>query len=188
MFLVLLLSAATVARAATDPRELIRKRGDVANLIANPAVQRELKLTGVRKENAVEAAARLARQGASHERCDAELSKVLDPQQVRRLHEIRYRVLDALAVLDPEVSARLALTPVQKRKLDEARATGDREWDELSETIKRTRFRNPEQPRKLVESYLQRVNESLLTVLTEGQRARFQEMKGTPMPDLPGRP
>jgi hypothetical protein len=185
--LILLFCTPTTVLAATDPRELVRKRGEVTSLILLPAVQRELGLSGEQKEKVVESARRLARTGASHEACDTDFAKLLDATQMKRLHEIRWQILDSEALFDPEVAARLKLTPEQARKLAEARTANDEAWDQLSQTIKRTKFRSPEQPRKLLDTYKEEANRRLLEVLTEDQRAKFREMKGPPAPpDLSG--
>jgi len=106
----------------------------------------------------------------------AEVDAKLDDTQKQRLQEIAIQVNGAAALNDPSVVGQLNLSDEQKKKLEDVRAENSKavedamsDFGDLSREERRDKFRT------LAETS----DSNLLGVLTDEQKKKFDEMKGT---------
>jgi hypothetical protein len=159
---------AQVARAEAAP-------GTPLALLAQPRVQKELKLT----DKQVTAVKGLA---ASVNKKDAKLAdaldaakKALEPEQLARLKEISYQARGGQALADAEVSEALKLTKKQK---DEIGETWQDEEKKLKMLLAVARFRNAEAMRTFVSNHRKEAAKKMLGVLSDEQKKQFTKMQG----------
>lgn len=119
------------------------------------------------------------------------ISDVLLPHQLERLDQIALQMLGVRALEDKEVQQELGLTEDQKQQMQKAR-------EQMAEKM-RAMFApgadRPENPRERIESLRKETEQSVLAVLTAGQKEKFEKMKGPKFdlgfaelfPRMPGR-
>ena len=101
------------------------------------------------------------------------LDKLLDPAQRKRMQEVYIQVNGAGALQDESVAKALQLTDEQKEKLEEVR---DASRDEFMNAG--LRDLDDEARAKKIEELAKSRDDKAMAVLTEEQRADFEEMKG----------
>jgi Spy/CpxP family protein refolding chaperone len=199
--LALLLAASQSALAQRGPggggRNFGRLMGgwSKAALATLPDVQAELKMTDEQKTKTTEIYDKLASDlrelfGSSfgkftetmderdkfNREASAEVNKLLEPDQQKRLQEIAVQLNGPRVLYDASVVEQLQLTDEQKKQLDEAREDNSKRIAEVfSKQLSRDERR--EEFRKLAEEG----DAKLLAVLTDEQSKKFDEMKGTPI-------
>jgi hypothetical protein len=113
-----------------------------------------------------------ARMGRKHQ--EAFVSRLLQPQQIRRLHEITLQQQGGLALGNKQVADELQLTQAQRRQVD---GILEKLADQIGQGFQQRR--GPEGRQQLRESR-QAVAEKLLALLTTEQENRWQELTGAP--------
>jgi hypothetical protein len=112
---------------------------------------------------------------------DAELTKILKPEQYTRLRELDLQLWTTNAILrDPELWTKLGITADQQQKLGEL--------DLKFTTESRAEFaaggaRNPgeQQPRPSAQDRRQALEDQVLALLTPEQKAKLTELEGKPV-------
>jgi Spy/CpxP family protein refolding chaperone len=180
-------------RSAGEPEAGSRRgaseSGDMGfGLLRIPEVQKDMGLTDAQKVQILTLSMEM-RDGQRD--MGRKLELVLRPEQLRRLKQIRLQNEGAAALLSAEVSSTLELSPEQLRQL---KALRDQVRKAMQQIIEETKGLTPEQRRaKMPEilEVLQKVrtetSEKASDVLTEKQRAKFDELQG-PKIDLSGKP
>lgn len=114
----------------------------------------------------------VARMGRKHQ--EAFVAQVLQPQQVRRLHQIVLQQQGGLALGNKQTADELALTQAQRQQADAIleKLAGDlgQEFQQRRGPEGRQRFREARQA----------AGEKLLALLTPEQETRWQELAGAP--------
>jgi hypothetical protein len=101
-------------------------------------------------------------------------ARILGPEQLNRLQQIRWQCLGALAVFDDEMARRLELTDAQRERLAKLRTAEDvRLEDELS----RIRFESSVDEKRFIINFW-RNDRAILGVLTKEQRERLEQSLG----------
>ena len=154
------------------------RRGQLVDLAAHPEVRREIKVTSDQEPRLNEVVSQLKTKKVRHLEARAEIAKVLKPDQVQRLDQVRLQVLDGLALDDPEVVKTLGLDAERMHRLDEARKVNAVEEDKMADVMKRARFRSAEDRNAFIAKYHKAAGERLAAVLSDEQKAKFREMKG----------
>jgi hypothetical protein len=164
-------------------------------LLSQSSVQKELRLTpkqiqfidstvqkqfaGRRRGQGPQAAAQpspgargAARMGRKHQ--DVFVAQLLQPQQVRRLHEITLQQLGGLALGNKQTADDLQLTLAQRREVDTV-------LEKLAGQIGQgfQQRRGPEGRQQMREAR-QAAGEKLLALLTTDQESRWHELTGAP--------
>ncbi len=104
------------------------------------------------------------------------LQEVLLPAQLQRLDELAMQRRGVMALNDPEVQKSLGMTAQQVEKLDEVRSE--------QETAMRDKMREARQSgdrssmREKMGEYREQLEQSVLSVLSTDQKAKFEKMKG----------
>jgi len=171
--LLLLLAAAALA---ADLRW-----GGLAQLVNQPAVQRELQVTAEQKARLTSVADELQASRASHKQSRDSLAKILTAEQIDRLEQVRLHVLDGLALEEPAMADQLNLSADQRMSLKTAVAENAADEREMDDVMKRARFPNAKSRRDFIKKYRVKANERLLRILTFPQKERFQKLKGKPL-------
>ncbi|MEM9367350.1 MAG: hypothetical protein AAGD07_15260 [Planctomycetota bacterium] len=124
-----------------------------------------------------------AKQQQVEEELRADLEVILLPDQMDRLDEIHLQQRGVRALADPDVQAKLTLSPQQ---VEEVKAITDSMGDRVREVFQSG---DREQMRELMEAARDEVEAETLGVLTTEQKAKFEELKGEPfeMPEREGR-
>ncbi len=156
----------------------------VSGLLAQPAVRQDLKLSD-EQEKAIDGFAEKrgklvwggrnpgeeGQRGADIEANEVSCFEVLRPEQAKRLRQIVWQQRGAMAFNDPEVADALHLTANQKESLhsiaEESRPPG------------RPGDHRPDGGRHS-EDFWKGVNDRLMSVLSEEQRAKWKELTGEP--------
>lgn len=103
-----------------------------------------------------------------------ELAKVLKPEQLKRLHEIKLQVAGWAALANPEVSKELAITDEQKEKITKL--------TEESRAAMRGLFAGgsggADGSREKIAEARKAADEKYAAVLTDDQKKKFEELKG----------
>jgi Spy/CpxP family protein refolding chaperone len=161
-----------------------------ARLLVVEAVQSELKLTDDQKAKAAEINETLSKSRRelfqkiakdSHERSekvaeldkktDASIEELLDAQQEKRLKELLLQVNGASELLKSNMAEALQITKEQHKKLTEA--------NRANAKAKKDALENFDGDRQAKTLELQREGDKkLLSVLTEEQKKKFEEMQG----------
>ncbi len=102
------------------------------------------------------------------------LDEVLLPEQLERLEEISLQTRGTMALMDPEIAAKLNITEEQKAKFEEIRNKSGERMREVFGSGDRDKMRE-EMAKVRKES-----DDASLAVLTAEQRKQFDEMKGEP--------
>jgi hypothetical protein len=155
--------------------------GRIAQLVANPGVQRELHLTPAQKSQLTSVVDELQDSRAAHTQARDALSKVLTADQIKRLEEVRLHVLDGLSLEDPAIADQLNLSADQRKSLKKAVAENATDEREMNDVMKRARFPNPKSRRDFVKKYREKASERLKSFLTGLQKEQFQKLKGKPL-------
>ena len=129
--LALLLLLAAVALAAD------LRWGGLAQLVNQPAVQRELQVTAEQKARLTSVADELQGSRASHKQSRDSLAKILTAEQIDRLEQVRLHVLDGLALEEPAMADQLNLSADQRMSLKMAVAENAADEREMDDVMKR---------------------------------------------------
>lgn len=107
---------------------------------------------------------------------DKAVSRILRPEQAKRLHQIALQAAGARALADPKVASELSLDDSQKDKIREAGEEQMKKMEELRGESGGDRDKRREKMADLRRETDERIRE----VLTPGQRARWKDMLGEP--------
>lgn len=102
------------------------------------------------------------------------LLEVLTPGQMERLEQISVQVRGAGALADPKIAKKLALTEEQTQQLINKR-------DEIRDTMRekmREIFQSGNRDPSKLETLREEIDQDVLSVLTDKQRAEFDSLKG----------
>lgn len=110
------------------------------------------------------------------------VDEILLPHQLDRLEEIRLQVRGTSALADAKVQEDLGLTAEQKTKLRELREKAEADirgaFEGLRELSEEARRAKMAESREKMQKAIKDVAEQAMGVLTDQQRAKFEEMKG----------
>lgn len=175
-------------------------------LIANPAVQEELKLTEEQKQLLQDLRNDLRQKMASLREIEDRqqrfqrmreitqeaqelLDAILEPNQKTRLEQIELQLQGPRALLRRDVAEKLGLTEEQRSKIREI-------FESLRPDFSRIREMSPEERRQFFQSMRERAEKAqqeALAVLTPEQKEKWEKMLGAPFdvsrlrPRFPGR-
>lgn len=115
-----------------------------------------------------------------------ELAKILKPEQMKRLEEIRIQQAGPAALNFPDVAEKLKITDEQKEKMGKAREESQAKMREL---FTGARDGDREAARAKIAELRKETEEKVLAVLSEDQKKQFEDMKGKKfdMPENAGR-
>lgn len=187
--LVIVVASGTPARPADE--KMVPGEGAIeVMLLRQKSVQEDLKLTSDeakqihafttkqhKKAEAIEQGSESDRGQKYHELTrenEKFVTEILEPAQLKRLHQIMLQKAGLMMVTQPKVAAALNLTEGQKEKAHEFQQEAHKEWVELHhDTSKESRGE------KL---HMHQVNsrKRLMSLLTDEQEAKYKEMSGTP--------
>ncbi len=159
-----------------------RWAGRLAEIAIHPDVRREIGLTTSQGRELDRVVERLERDAEPRPEVRTEVSKVLKPDQIKRLEQIHLQVFDALGLEDPEIVKVLGLDDGQRRRLDEAIKGIAGEERKMLDVMKRARFPTAEARHRFVEKYREAANARVRGILNDEQKARLETMKGKPFP------
>lgn len=111
---------------------------------------------------------------------DRAVSRILKPEQVKRLHEIALQVAGARALSDPKVASELSLDDSQKQKI---REVGEEQMKKLEE-MRTAAGGDREKMREKMADMNRETEQQLREVLTADQRSRWKTMIGEPFKGL----
>jgi Spy/CpxP family protein refolding chaperone len=112
----------------------------------------------------------------------AQIKEILQPEQMKRLKEIRLQVIGVSVLLDPEVAGALDLTDEQKSQIRDVIADGRKAVKELTggdqqlspEERQKNAIENQDKIKEVVKTH----DEKAMEVLTAEQRERLKKMSG----------
>jgi len=108
------------------------------------------------------------------------LAKILLPHQLKRVKEIGVRLRGVGALSDPEIAAKLKLTDVQKKKIEEATRASMESMRERARKIFEDADGDREKMREGFRKLRDEASAKVLAVLTADQMKQFEQLKGEP--------
>jgi len=186
--------------AAAQGRGFFGRGGNLAMLLGNESVQKELKLDDKQIEKAKELADKTGEemrdkfqelQGLDQEERRAKMQEInreisssslkaagefLKPEQIARLKQIAYQVRGSQAFNDPEVAKKLNLTDAQKNDIQSIQQESFQEM----RTIFQENQDDPEARMKKMNELRKQTLSKVLSKLNAEQRKTWKELLGSP--------
>jgi hypothetical protein len=174
--------------------------GGVSMLIGNESVQKEIKLDDQQIEKCKELAtanrekgqklrdelqgvdqeeARTKRQAFAKEMNESTWKSVgefMKPEQIKRLHEISYQTMGAMAFSDPDVAKKLSLTDAQKGDI---KTINDESMAEIRQ-IFQDNSDDREAAQKKITEHRKETLSKIVAKLNDEQQKTWKEMLGAP--------
>jgi len=189
--MALVIAAAWVTPARPADEKMVPGEGAIeVMLLRQKSVQADLKLTSDeakkihaftthqhKKAEAIHEGSEGAREAKYQELARENenfIAEVLEPAQIKRLHQIMLQKAGLLMVTQPKVAAALGLTQEQKAKALELQQETHKEWVELHHATSKE-----DRPAKMHE-HQTNSRKRLMAILTDEQEARYKEMSGAP--------
>jgi Spy/CpxP family protein refolding chaperone len=152
----------------------------VINGMTIEQLQKELKLTDEQKTRLVQLA--MVRSG-NHEATEKRLTVILKPEQLERLKQIQMQFDTASAIVKADVAKELGLTAEQRSKIAAvSKQTKEKALKELRGAKgAKGAAKAGDQKAKFAEAQekvRKEINEKVIEILTQEQRAKFEKMQG----------
>ncbi len=156
--------------------------GYLTSLVVLEPVRRDLNLGGDQVDQVTRLVERLQRENLSKAQIDEAFlaSNILSPSGINRLGQIRLQYLGAAALFDPKVQKLIGITPEQKVRLGEVRAS---EEEQLKASISLSRFDSAESLRLYVIEFW-RHDSALRSLLSFDQEERLRQAMGRIYPGI----
>ena len=163
---------ANVAGAAEEPQSTPQTLGAGFELLLNEKVRDDIGMTDAQGEKLRSLASQFYADPANAVKT---LGKILTPQQVQRLKQIKLQVAGAAGLSIPEVAKALALTDEQRDKLKTLAAEYR---DKTHAAVQGAKKKNYKQVRAIMADMRAKQLEAAVQVLTPPQRKKFDKMRG----------
>ena len=151
-------------------------------LLLYPVVQKDLHLSAAQQEKAGEILSRAAKRLDQPAHLVRPVMDVMNADQRKRIHEIRYQILLSRGVLAPDLIDKLELSSDVKTQLNKILAENDRQNSILHQRLKSENLRVPGVRDKLKRKYYDPARKRLLGALTPEQRSRLNKSMGKEFP------
>lgn len=189
--MALVIGAAWVTPARPADEKMVPGEGAIeVMLLRQKSVQEDLKLTSDeakkihafttqqhKKAEVIHEGSEGAREGKYQELArenEKFITEILEPAQLKRLHQIMLQKTGLLMVTQPKVAAALGLTQEQKAKAHELQQEAHKEWVEFHHaTSKEDRLAK-------MHEHQTNSRKRLMALLTDEQEAKYKEMSGAP--------